>query len=88
MMTTYAPPTNGPGNLLVPGDAWELFKAVVWVCGPRTVFFEAAYVLHLPKKRLDNGDYMICTTAADLLLIVAYSQRGTHRAQRVNSTNA
>lgn len=75
MIATYPAPTNGPGIPLLPGDAWQLFKAVEWTVRPRSKFCEGATAINLPKERLGNGEYLIRTNADDLLLIVAYSQR-------------
>lgn len=76
------PPTNGPGNPIQPSDFWNTTRAVRWHVTPRSAFYAGASYFGLAMDRLDNGDYMVRTTAEELLWIVAYAQR---RAARMNN---
>lgn len=76
------PPTDGPGRPLAPGDVWDEIGAVEWHISPRSAFYAGASYFGLTMLELDNGDYMVWTTADELLWIVAYSQR---RAAKMNN---
>lgn len=63
------------GAPLEPSAFWDETADVEWNLLPRSPFADAVRYLKLPYRLIGGGNLLVKTTAADLLLVIAYCYR-------------